>query len=102
MEAIRFHPGSIDLYAEAFNLELAFVNWLISSTSGDDGGGKSHLVAEETAEAVKEGKIAEAIFTNGMESACSDDQAKADFGLKCLKAAVDLQAPLPVVKAVTK
>lgn len=103
MEAIRFHPGSIDLYAEAFNLELAFVNWLISSSSGDDDdGSKSHLVAEETAEAVKEGKIAEAIFNNGMESACSDDQAKADFGLKCLKAAVDLHAPLPVVKAVTK
>jgi len=98
MEAIRFHPGSTDLYAEAFDLELAFVNWLVSSS--DEEGDKSHLVAEETAEAVKEGKIAEAIFNTGMESACPDD--KAEFGLKCLKAGLDMQAPLPVIKAVTK
>jgi len=99
MEAIRFHPACADLYAEAFNLELVFVNWLVSTSDNDI---RSHLVAEETAEAVKEGKIAETIFSNGVENACADNLAKADFGLSCLKAAVDLDAPLPVVNAITK
>ena len=99
MEAIRFHPACADLYAEAFNLELVFVNWLISTSDNDI---RSHLVAVETAEAVKEGKIAETIFTNGVENACPDNLAKAEFGLTCLKAAVDLDAPLPVVNAITK
>jgi len=99
MEAIRFHPDCRDLYVEAFSLELVFVDWLLADSDGKN----RHMVSEETAEAVKDGKIAEAIFNNGWKNACPSTEDKTEYGLKCLKlAAVDFQAPIAIVQAISK
>jgi len=98
MEAIRFHPKNLDLYVEAFSLEVVFADW-INSSSSEDGG---HLVPDETIEAVKEGKIAETVFLDGWDKACACKDDKQKFGLNCLKVALDLQAPLPLLNSIKR
>jgi len=98
MEAIRFHPECVDLFVEAFSLELVFVDWLVNGSEKH-----RHMVPEETVDAVKDGKIAEAVFNNGWENACTSSDQKTLFGLKCLKlAAVDFQSPAPITQAIIK
>jgi len=98
MEAIRLHPNCVELFVETFSLELVFVDWLLSGSDAH-----RHMVPEETVEAVKDGKIAEAVFNNGWENACTSPEQKTHFGLKCLKlAAVDFQSPIAITEAITK
>jgi len=98
MEAIRFHPKNLDLYVEAFSLEVVFADWTNRSSSEDGG----HLVPDETIDAVKEGKIAETVFLDGWDKACTCKDDKLKFGLNCLKVALDLQAPLPLLSTIKR
>jgi len=92
MEAIRFHPKSVELYLESFCLELVFVDSLTKDPS-------KHMVPEETIELVKQGKIAETMFAKGLEDVASD---KFGFIKHSLKSAIRLRAPQAVVDVITQ
>ena len=63
MEAMRFHPESIELLLESFCLELVFIQRLKEDAT-------NYIVADENKDAILNGKVAEAICMRGIE-ACS-------------------------------
>jgi len=101
MEAIRFHPKSVDLYLESLCLELIFVDSLTKDPS-------KHMVPEETLGLVKQGKVAETIFKKGLDDVTGggdeseSTETKFKFIKKSLQLAVDLGAPQPLIQAITK
>ena len=61
MEALRFHPRSVELLLESFCLELIFIQKLKNDP-------ENYIVPEENKEAILNGKVAEAICKKGIES----------------------------------